>query len=333
MRMMQMLDNFMDKHLPIGEAVRYVPYALVFKTTNYCWYKCAHCCESAGPDQAKVYIPANVIRHYIAAASWDPQFSREVVFTGGEIFSSYRFGDKQYVPTLLRICTDHNIGVDIKTNAAWARTSFADEIFNDLVTLAHEKPVSFQISLSLDHYHKNSVDNAVRVIGRLAREKCRIPINLTTFKGDEYLYDELKKQLAANGTPVNEYMILANDVLRPIDVVNDCVMLEKPENANPPFANGRAKNLAEAKKTEFPQFAFIHPGNHPTMMMAFDIFGRVTLGENSGRKIQTRYIEHGPQARPLDKIKRNLIRDAQFKEVRAILFEKWKPVHMIKKSR
>ena len=80
-----------------GKLYRCLPYALIFKTTHYCYYKCAHCCEDAGPHREKQYINADIICNYISQAIQQPSFSRDVIFTGGEVFSSYKFGDEKYV--------------------------------------------------------------------------------------------------------------------------------------------------------------------------------------------------------------------------------------------
>ncbi len=232
------------------------------------------------------------------------------------------------------MCTDNNIEVDIKTNAAWARTSFGAEIFKDLVDIIHEKPMSYQISLSLDNYHKNSVDNAVRVISTMAGEKCRIPISLSRFENDGDLYAELKRRLRQAGMPIQPMQILQqNGNMFDVDVVGDGVILDVRAPVVP-FANGRAVNLAEATPTKFPQFCFVLPGRRGTVaLMAFDVFENVTLGENSGRKIHTSWIQRRNYVKPLDKIKRDLIRNARYEEIRAMVCEKWKPIHLVKKSR
>jgi hypothetical protein len=49
--------------------------------------------------------------------------------------------------------------------------------------------------------------------------------------------------------------------------------------------------------------------------------GYVTLGENSGRKIRTKWITPDGTPRPLADIKRDLIKNAQFEEIRQILID------------
>ncbi len=327
----RILDNWFDKHLSVGQMVRDIPYVLVFKTTNFCWYKCPHCCECSGPDQPKRYIPAHVIRYYIETALQDPQFSKSVVFTGGEIFSSYKFGEHNYVPKLLRTCTNNKISVDIKTNAGWAHTDFGGEIVNDLTNVIHSsKPYAIQISMSLDRYHKNSVNNVSHVISQLAKNDCKVNIFLSSFAGMENMYDELKKQLKKSGVPVKNMMMFQPcfpEIAQDADVVNNCVMLNFSSSVPAPFANGRAKNLPNAIKSEFPQFEFLSRNNDSnSVLVAFDSFGRVTLGENSGRKIGTNWLTDNKMARHMYDIQRSLVRNARYEEIRAIVKENWRPV-------
>ncbi len=320
----QKFNDVLDRALPFGVLVREMPYILVFKTTNWCWYKCAHCCESSGPDQARVYIPAPVIKNYIAQASWDPYFARSVVFTGGEIFSSYKWGDPTYVPTLLRICTENNIGADIKTNAGWARTSFGEQIFRDLTDVVKSaRPYSLQMSMSLDNYHTNAVINVSHVISRLAREKCPVMINLSSFGGMEHLYDELKSQIKKSGLTICPGHFGSLQNMMSVDTVGEKLVMHFG-GPSAPFANGRARDLPNAVPTEFPQFKVFLPGMK--MLVAFDVFGRVTLGENSGQKISTEFIGKDNTARPLADIRRDLVRNARAAELRAILFQGYKPI-------
>lgn len=310
--------NFVDKKLPVGGIIRRLPYVLVFKTTNYCWYNCPHCCENSGPDQPKYYIPMPVIKSYISQALIDPNFSKNVVFTGGEIMSSYRFGDKNYVPELLSFCQNNGVGVNIKTNAAWVNVGFGKQIFKDLIhIISNGQPYGLQISLSLDNYHKNSLKNCVNFIKVLHKHKnMHAIVHLSSFKGDKDLYEELCKALKSDGVQLNQALLTDG---RSFDVAGDRLILS-PSRAEL-FDGGRAKQLKEAQKTKFPQFSFLSPDKQ--VLMAFDSFGRVTLGENSGRKISTKWKRDEQNIYLLSHIRQKLISSAQFEEIRARLFYDW----------
>lgn len=321
---MSILTALNKKYLQVGEIVRSMPYVLVFKTTNYCWYKCPHCCESSGPDQPKVYMPADVIEGYLAQAKADPLFGNEVVFTGGEIMSAYRFGPENYVPWLLNSALNKQIGVDIKTNGAWAKTTFGKTIFSDLETVVrNHAPYAMQLSLSLDKYHKNSIENTYLIISALARKKLKLQINISSFAGQEDMFNTVLDQLKKSGVPVYNGHIFTNtgNIYDRI-VANNSILIEYSTASV--FAHGRAKNLPEAQDTQFPQFSFMAPPN--LILTAFDTFGRTTLGENSGHKISAAWRQPNGIARPLADIRHDLVRHAQYEEIRARLLFGWRPV-------
>lgn len=292
------------------------PYYLIFKTTNYCWYKCPHCCEKSGPNNEKTYIPQETIFEILTQAKQDPKFINEVVFTGGEIFSAYKFGDKQYIPNILRFAIDNKIGVDIKTNAGWANTSFGKEIFEDLrkvitETRTHELEFpKLQISLSLDNYHTNCFENNMKIIQELAG--LPVLIHLSSFVGQEELVAKFEKQLSKK-LKTYELVAFGGNSKKSYTGINE-QMLYYSSFATL-FDGGRAAKIPGAYNTEYPQFTFIQPdGNRLLKLVAFDNFGRVTLGENSGRKIMTPYVDEYKKIKPLPQIFKDL-NSAALKEV------------------
>lgn len=311
-----------DKLLPVGRLVRRNPYVMIFKTTNYCGYKCAHCCENSGPDQAKSFIPPFVIKKYIRDALADPTFSRSVVFTGGEIMSAYDLFGVYYVPYLLGTCREYKLSTDIKTNAAWVNGAHAQTIFNDLHhAITNTKPYSIQVSLSLDKYHPDSIKNNAAIIKKLAKlPNARAMVNVSYFDGDEKRYDELLKHVVRDGVDVSPCMILSNNQLSDIDMAGDLIL---KKSVGKLFDGGRAKNLPNAGKTAFPQFKFMSSDFYT--LMAFDSFGRVALGESSGRKIGTHWRKSNGCPRDFWEIRDKLVSSAQYEELRARILHNWKP--------
>ena len=309
------------------QLAKYAPYYLIFKTTLYCWYKCLHCCEKAGPDQEKTFIPQETISKILNQAKQDPLFINEVVFTGGEIFSSYKFGDKKYIPNLLNFAIQNNIGVDIKTNAGWANTSFGQEIFKDLrKVITDNTPEEYrlptiQISLSLDKYHTNCFENNLKLIQELAG--LPVMINMTSFVGQESMVQEFERQL--NSKFKTEELISLNSNKHLLSINGKMLFQHSFANL---FDGGRASKNPEAKHIQYPQFAFIQPNQGKLLkLVAFDNFGRVTLGENSGRKIMTPYLDENRQLKPLPKIMQDLNKSA-FKEALYFTYYEriWNPI-------
>lgn len=314
MNIVQNYRNLMDKCLPIGGIVRKFPYALVFKTTHWCMYNCAHCCENAGTFQPRKMMPAQTIKNYIVQAVVDPQFSDNVVFTGGEIMSAYHFGDTSYVPDLLNFCAQHDIGTDIKTNASWVNTSFAPRVFDDLTTaIRGGQPYNLQISLSLDRYHSRSVQNCAKFIHELSkRPGTQAIVHMSTFENDKHMFYNVINALKRHGTHLTEAVVIHNGQQFKKCIAGDGLLLDLSTGTL--FDGGRAHNIQGAYHDETPQFSFMSRDGY--VLMAFDSFGRVTLGENSGRKINTKWCHKSGTPRTLTDIKHGLIRSAQFEDMR-----------------
>ena len=319
MKLEQIYCDFMDKILPVGGIVRHLPYALVFKTTHWCMYNCAHCCENAGTFQPRKLMPAQTIKNYIAQAMADTGFSDNVVFTGGEIMSAYHFGDTSYVPDLLTFCVKHNVGTDIKTNASWVNTSFAPRVFDDLTDVIRGgDPYQLQISLSLDRYHSRSVQNCAKFIHELSkRPRTQAIIQLSSFEQDVPMFDDLLRALKRNGTRVDRAVVISDGKAYKKIIAGRNLILNMSTGTL--FDGGRAKNLPDAEPTVAPQFSFMTRDYN--VLVAFDSFGRVTLGENSGRKINTKWCDNTGRPRPLADIRKSLVASAQFEDVASAQFE------------
>lgn len=320
---MSKLLQLLDSKLLATQLVIHQPYVLVFKTTHYCWYNCAHCCENSGPHQPRQYIPQTIICDYLAQAKSDTAFSNEVVFTGGEIFSAYRFGPENYVPDLLNFSLDNNIGTDIKTNAGWARTSFGRDVFSDIgrIISAH-KPYAMQISLSLDKYHTNAVDNCVRVISKIASIKNnKTMIHVSSFDDANSLQSQMFAKLRNNRVRIDDAIIGTTQNMRPVKLLNNGLLLNC-SNATLRAA-GRGTQLPNAASDPFNQFSFMTGDGY--ILVAFDSFGNVTLGENGPKKITVPWRDGTGTPRPLADIRRDLVRATRKMELQSIIFYGWRP--------
>ncbi len=311
-----------DRVLPIGGIVRNWPYDLVFKSTHWCWYNCAHCCESSGKNRDKTFIPEYVIKHYIDTAQYDPKFTNEVVITGGELMSAYNLENPGYVPNLVNYITDRNISLDIKTNGAWINAPLLRAmILRDLRNSANtHKPMAFQVSLSLDKYHPNALENNYEILKSLALDKqIKVPmlIHISGFPNDAHMFKSLMAKLAH--TPkikIDQGGVLNNNKFIKMFMLNERVCI-RPSFYATLFANGRATNLSEAVPTELPQFKFATgTPEHPSILIAFDTAGNVTLGENSGKKITVPWRDKNGNPRPLPAIRADLVKQTQIEEIK-----------------
>ncbi len=235
--------------------------------------------------------------------------------------SAYRFGPADYVPTLLNKSLDLGIGTDIKTNAAWVRAGFGDKIFDDLHrVISGHKPYSLQISLSLDRYHKNALENNAALISRLAKmPNAHVQIHIAGFNNHVNMFPALLERIKENGLAIDTVLFGNTENVRTCPCVGGRIILNYAQGTL--FDGGRAANLPGALHTKFPQFTFLTPnGEH---LVAFDSFGRVTLGENSGRKISTKWrTSHG--AKNLMCVRADLVNATWNEELRARIFDGWR---------
>ncbi|MBE6460121.1 MAG: radical SAM protein [Alphaproteobacteria bacterium] len=319
----QVFEYAIDRLLPVGVVVRNLPYVMIFKTTHWCWYNCPHCCESAGKNRPAEFIPVDVIKYYTDAATSDPKFTKEMVLTGGEIMASYKFDMKNYVPELANYITERGIRLDIKTNGAWIRNKdLRTKIVPDLINInernSGQRRLPYQLSLSLDKYHPNALENTYEIICELARRnknKPTILVHISGFTGQDKIYKELLAKLSENRNIKIEdaYITAKSGNAIPLHVINRCVAL-RPSFGAVLFAGGRAQNLPEATPAANPTFEILN--QDAEVLMAFDAAGNVTLGENSGRKITVPWRDKDGNPRDLPAIRRDLVQRARYEQLR-----------------
>lgn len=305
-----------DRHFPMGRALRHLPYVLVFKTTNYCDLQCPHCCECSGPTNPKEFIPESVVYNYLCQAKKDSSFSNSVIFTGGEIMSAYRFGPADYVVKLINGSLGLGIDTNIKTNAAWVGGEMGAKILSDLnnISVMH-RPYALNLSLSLDRYHKDALENDARLITSLADR--RIVVNVAGFKNHVNMFPQLLERIKSEKS-VAEILIGNPENMRPAVLVGGNLLLIETRGVL--FDGGRARGMAWAEHTKFPQFKFICDSG---VLIAFDSCGCATLGENSGRKISAKWCGVRGEKRLTD-VRSDLLKAAWREETRARLLQGWR---------
>lgn len=302
------------------------PSVMVFKTTNYCYNNCAHCCEDSGIHNPKTFIPESVICGYLNQAAKDEKFAKTVIFTGGEVMSAYKFVGKEYVPNIIKTALRNKIGVNIKTNAGWVNGGFAKDIYQDINKIVRSQApkdaaqqsfktvVKFEVSLTMDRFHKNALQRNFEFVKHFAN--INIPgitfsIHVSSLEQDKHMIKELLEALRNDGVKIDE--MFSFDALK--GGVSDNMIYSLNGNliirtsSGKLFNGGRAKNIDWAYKTPYPQFVFVN--EDVENLVAFDSFGNVTLGENSGKKITTPWKDKNGNALPLQTIRENLIAETK----------------------
>ena len=315
-----------DFYFPISGFVRKLPYVLVFKTTNYCWNNCPHCCERSGTNAPKVYMPADTIKSFISQAKQDPLFSGSVVFTGGEIFTAYRFYDKHYVPDLLNYALSNDCGVDIKTNAGWTlrKNDTGDGIFDDLVSVLSRfshgalDMSRLQISLSLDRFHPLCLEKNARFITELShrQKNSACMVHISSFAQDADMFNALLDELRRMGNSVEEYFAKGDPSKKIYYGINGTVIMYQTFGCL--FNGGRAKDLDLPNRSDVSQFQFVSFDKSPHVMMGLGANGDIVLGENMDINIKTRWCDESGKPRPLAEIKKDLVRNTRRAELNYI---------------
>ena len=307
----------------INHVLQQSRYAMVFKTTNWCWNNCAHCCENSGSKMPKTFIPEFVITGYIDDALQDEKFGREIVFTGGEIMSAYKFAGEDYVPNILNHALKSGCGVDIKTNAGWVKSPLAKQVYADIESIFRgrstgkdglKRGIKFQMSLSLDSFHRDALMRDLEFIKHFANTD--IPgvvfeIHVSGIYQDKNMFPELMHQLVRSGIKVDKLLGIDgnNNIISLSDYydLNGNVLLNY--SMGKLFNAGRAMDMKNALRTPYSQFSFVDQGGF--VLVAFDSFGNVTLGENSGKKISTQWRNTDGMAKPLNTVRQELLENTK----------------------
>ncbi len=275
---------------------------LMFQATNFCYYNCAHCSEQCGLKSDKSFIDQEIIKSYIEQALADPFYARRVIYTGGEIFAAHEFKSIYYVPDLLKFSITKGIGTDIKTNAAWMDFPVINQEILAYIkgySRMNTKPNGFQISTSVDKYHKNSVKNATKLIPELVNLDNTTNIYIGGLRGQEYKLVELNDNLEKNGISVQA---------RTRPTGEPCLILNGKKVVDYGFstllADGRAKNLPDAVPLDGYEYMFTEM-NVPYPII-FDISGWAGLCGIRAPFFRTRWKDDRGNPKPLQQIRNEL---------------------------
>ena len=89
----------------------------LFYLTQHCNLACNGCYMGGSPNKSKDVLPTLDIDFYINELKKIPNFSRTVVFSGGEIFTA----PIEYVERNARMVLDAGCALQIKTNGSWVQ--------------------------------------------------------------------------------------------------------------------------------------------------------------------------------------------------------------------
>lgn len=183
--------------------------SFAIKNTNWCNLRCAHCCESSGPDVVANIMPLQDVEKYIAEFNAMPLPKWEhMVFTGGEAMAPYFHKQMEYIPQCLNIAASYGMVPFVKTNGVWGMNDeLRHQILRDLANVAHRHNLMMSLDISVDAFHNNT--NAVfNILNDIVRSDYLAPairvslVSLNDKKSHmEFMY--LLDKLRINGLDVD----------------------------------------------------------------------------------------------------------------------------------
>ncbi len=180
--------------IPAQQIIGQRDFWLEFQLTKVCLKNCDYCAKGCGPSMPHSFMQASLPMFYIDQAKKDPLFTREVTYSGGDIFLSYDLTSQEYLPGLLQHADPANNRIVIKTNSHWVNSKHSDKILHDLTdcTIAPVKKDEFgfmrgylRIDVGVNKHNRNSETDTARMIYKIARSKSNAVFYVTYLNSDE----------------------------------------------------------------------------------------------------------------------------------------------------
>ena len=163
-------------------------YHVYFDTTYYCDLECRHCISDAGPKQPMNFMPVGDITHYIEQAKTeDVSVCHFALFGGEPIFAEIH--NKGYFEQISKAVGDKKMA--FSTNGNWINGKHADYLIGEIIKMYETIP-KFLFQISVSRFHKNSVENAKKIIQKLDSNVHK-PINVNVH-GFDFDMAEFKSQ-------------------------------------------------------------------------------------------------------------------------------------------
>lgn len=156
---------FVNNLLSILFAGNDIKISLHFYMTHYCNLRCPGCYMAAGPHRSQAVISLRDIDFYMRQFSKISDFDKNVVFSGGEIFTL----SLDYLQYNIQNALDLGMNTEVKTNGTWVRSGRrADKIFDMLRGLKMRQPLDMAVSVDNKIHPAYSADCFVDIATRLA---------------------------------------------------------------------------------------------------------------------------------------------------------------------
>ena len=136
-----------------------------FDVTYACDLSCAHCIYSADSNQPLTFIPTKDISFLINQARKEREHVCAFALFGGEPTLA-EIHNKGYLKTVADSVRANKNSLRMSTNGNWINGEHANYMIEQLVYVYKTAP-RFQLQISVDRFHKDSVQSAIKVIKQL----------------------------------------------------------------------------------------------------------------------------------------------------------------------
>jgi len=182
-----------------------LPIHVMFNTTYWCDNECPHCHYSCSKsnDLHKI-LPEQDIEYFLSEFKQLKTDIDSIAFSGGEITSIEDFQPNYIARNAYRslLC---GFWTTVMTNGSWINKPNAKHILNMFREIYETSEYNFEIQMSFDSYHKNSIQNANKIIPALDAlitkrpdPTYKYPFSLEGFKHESDLKNNLQIQNCKN---------------------------------------------------------------------------------------------------------------------------------------
>lgn len=158
-----------------------------FDTTYSCDLACGHCIYAANANTPLTFIPVENVLAHIHQAKTELEHICSFSLFGGEPTLA-EIHNNGYFKTIADTVHETSGRLRMSTNGNWVNGKNADYLTEQIVYMYNAVP-HFQLQLSVDRFHKNCVESAIKVIQQLDKyqELKSRPIVIRGFDFDKNL--------------------------------------------------------------------------------------------------------------------------------------------------
>jgi hypothetical protein len=183
----------------VCDLLEYAHVHVFFDTTYACDLSCNHCIYSAGSNTPLDFIPVQDVSFLVKQARTEHEHVCAFALFGGEPTLA-EIHNNGYFKTVADTIRNNNSSLRMSTNGNWINGEHADYLIQQLVYIYKTVP-RFQLQISVDRFHKNSVQSATNIIQQLDNYqeiRGKYPIVIRGFKFDKEMAEHFNSMETKN---------------------------------------------------------------------------------------------------------------------------------------